>query len=117
MSVFKALAVAGAAFTMALTVTPAWATAQSYDDCPYGRACLFDQLDGGHLMFIAPSCGEHGLPAETWGRTLSARTHGNGVDLYNVRMAGGAPPVDHLSPWQQRNVATGVNLGRLIVLC
>ncbi len=98
-------ATAVAAVVVAATITGAPMASASYEDCPFGRVCLFDDRGGKNLLFVVPSCGVHELPDELRGRAESIRTHGN--DALLVHWPEGArfgQVIEMVAPWQARDI-------------
>jgi hypothetical protein len=76
--------------------------AQSYSNCPYGRACIFDGWHGTGNWGIMDGC-------NTWidlqflsNIASSAKTHGNAMWLWDYV---GNEYVGYIKPWTQTNLS------------
>ncbi|MGM1058951.1 hypothetical protein [Saccharothrix sp. Mg75] len=92
-----------------------------YETCTWGKACLYEGLDGTGRRWEVPGCGWNDIPWWDHGgvRNLvtSVRTHGNGITLVDDDQNGAV--TGSVGPWGKTNLAGWENdrADRVFVTC
>ncbi|WP_314173234.1 peptidase inhibitor family I36 protein [Streptomyces winkii] len=80
------------------------AAAASYENCDYGRVCLYPDSDGNGYPLQLGQCGWTHLTG--WENTISSvKTHGNAVTLHDAW----GDTVGHVGAWTQTNLSWAEN--------